>query len=395
MPSARRAGGLQFAPATQAPRVPAVRGRSLARTVVKLISRLADNSFVQKSALITGLTLALSAATLAGIGEWAAGAFDGAAPGPGSSAATSADADYTGRLAPLPAVVLSPPAKAAPPDAPGYTIRRTVPEVRLRFTVADELGHPVQSLSAADVRVIDDQSPVERFSDFERDENVPLRLGILMDTSDSVKRVLADEKTAAIAFLGRILKPRGDRTFVMTFGANYSVWRSPSSDMAELAAAVTRMKQPGGGTRLYDALQSACLEQFSADEDSVPVHRALVVLTDGEDTQSFHELRDVVAAALRNEIQIYALTLHSPRVTTHGDLVLQQLADATGGRYFVARSSRELDAAFTQIEQELRTQYYVSFAPRSGPGYHSLQVEVRAPQRLLVRARQGYFAFPQ
>ena len=126
------------------------------------------------------------------------------------------------------------------------------------------------------------------------------------------------------------------------------------------------------------------------------MHRAIVVLTDGDDTQSIHSLGNVIAAAQRNEIQIYALTIHSLGVADRGDRILQRLADATGGRLYVAPSSRDLGAAFAQIEQDLRTQYYVSFPPQQAtPGYHSLRIEVRPAQKLEVHARQGYYAMAE
>ena len=120
------------------------------------------------------------------------------------------------------------------------------------------------------------------------------------------------------------------------------------------------------------------------------------MLTDGNDTDSLHTLSDVIAAAQRSEIQIYPLTIHSKKVSTRGDRVLQLLADSTGGRLYVAPSEKELTAVFAQIERDLRTQYYISFPPQqSTPGYHSLRVEVRTPQKLEVHARQGYYAMQQ
>src|SRR5208283_2711541 len=106
-----------------------------------------------------------------------------------------------------------------PSSAPDYTIRSSVPEVRLQFTVADERGRPVQNLSVEDVRIFDNESPVDKIHDFARDEDLPLRLGVVLDASDSVKRVLPEEKAAAIKFLNRILRPETDRAFVLAFVA--------------------------------------------------------------------------------------------------------------------------------------------------------------------------------
>jgi len=359
---------------------------------------------VQKSALIYGLLLALSAATLAGIGEWASGGFDNSSGGydtstaaPDSSSSFPSPAGYaSNRIAvfpPLPTVNM--PTVNAALSAPGYTIRRTVPEVRLQFTVADSRGRPVQDLARDDIRVLDDDSPVAKLQDFSRDDNLPLRLGILLDLSDSVKRVLPEEKAAALEFLGRVLRPATDRAFVMSFAGRAQLWQELTSDRASLIQAVNRVQQPGWGTVLYDALYSACLDQLSKADDGVLVHRALVVLTDGDDTHSLRTLSEVIATAQRREIQIYALTVHKRGLRPHGDIILQQLADETGGGLFVAQSAKELQSTFAAIEQQMRTQYYVSFPPQPAPGFHALQVEVRSPQNAQVHARRGYYAMAQ
>ena len=363
---------------------------------IKLARRIADNSFVQRSALIIGLTFALGVATLAGIGGWAEESGD--APGKGPSHATGAGGEYAGvnvaAVSPLPASILAKLSNVSYATSPAYTIRRVVPEVQLQFTVADEQGRLVRNLSAEDIRILDNQAPVEQFSTFARNEELPLRLGIVLDTSDSVKRSLAEEKAAALNFLNRIMRESNDRAFVMAFGADIHIWQPSTSNHAQLIDAVEQGKEPGFGSRLFDALHSACEEQASEPEEASPVHRILIVLSDGDDTQSFHELGDVIAAAQRNGIQIYALTLHPKRAHPRGDQVLQRLAEESGGRWFVAQSSKELDATFIAIEQELRTQYYVSFPPpQSTPGFHDLRIEVRAPQKVKVQARRGYYAF--
>ena len=278
--------------------------------------------------------------------------------------------------------------------APTYTISRTVPEVRLQFTVADEHGRLVQDLLPDDIRVLDDQSPVAKFDDFARDENLPLHLGIILDASDSVKRVLDEEKAAALDFLDRVLRPQSDRAFVMAFGADLQVWQAATNDRGRLIQAVNRLHQAGWGTLLFDALHSACVDHLPNNDDGALVHRAIVVLSDGDDTDSFHSLPDVIAAAQRSEIQIYALTVHKKGLRPAGDIILRRLADETGGGFFVARSAKELQGAFAEIEQEMRTQYFVSFPPQqSTPGFHALQVEVlRPPQKLQVHARRGYYA---
>ena len=379
---------------------PAFAGFSVGRLIIwfKLLGASADICGVQKTALITGLSLAMCGLTLVGIGEWAAGRFENAEPDGGTVAPLAASSYNSGRVAvPAPALpVLSDTSDHLPAGSPGYTFRRDIPEVRLEFTVADEQGRAVRNVSSDEVRVFDNDAPVARFSEFERDDNLPLQVGLVLDTSDSVKRVLPEEKAAAMKFLNRVMRPGADSAFVMAFGGEVKMWQAPTADRLQLFDALARLKEPGWGTRFYDALYSACDSGLASGDAGKPLHRALIVLSDGDDTQSLRGLREVIGAAERSGVQMYFLTIRATRGGDRGDLVLQRLADATGGRVYVARSSQDLDDAFAQIEQELRSQYYVSFPPQQRtPGFHSLRVEVRAPQRIEVRARQGYFAAVQ
>lgn len=363
---------------------------------LKLLWWTADYSFVQRSTLVTGLSLALAGLTLAGIGEWASGRFDANSAG-GSAGALSASNDsgpIPGEM-PLRLPSLPDTSDHLPASTPGYTFRHDVPEVRLQFTVADERGRLVRDLSASDVAVFDDKSQVKRFSDFERDENLPLQLGLVLDTSDSVKRVLPQEKRAAVDFLDRVMRPQTDVAYVMAVAGDMNIWQNSTNNRQELVNAVDRLNEPGWGTRILDALYTACYQPVQPAEGK-NVHRAIIVLTDGDDTDSLHTLQDVIAAAQRSETQIYPITIHYTKIVTRGDRVLRYLADSTGGRLYVANSAKDLGASFAELEQDLRTQYYVSFPPQqSTPGYHALRVEVRSPRKLEVRARQGYYALAQ
>lgn len=346
--------------------------------------------------LITSLSLALTGVALAGIAEWAAGDFGGSGSDGTPSSALAASVGYDSRVTAAPTTLPALPDTSdhLPAATPGYSFRRDIREVRLQFSVADEQGRLVQDLTPQQVRIFDNHVPVTRFNEFERAQNLPLRLGLVLDTSDSVRRALPQEKSAAASFLSRILRPQTDTAFVMAFGGNVKLWQAPTANRQELFDAIARLRQPGWGTRLFDALYMACTGESS--NDGKLAHRALIVLSDGDDTDSFRGLREVIAAAQDSETQIYALTIHSKTAADRGDQVLQRLADATGGRQYIVQSSQDLDAAFAQIEQELRTQYYVSFAPQQAtPGFHALHIELRTPQKLEVHARQGYYAMTQ
>ena len=364
---------------------------------LKLLLAIADICIVQKLALIGGLSLAVCGGTLVGAGEWAVGRFGSAEPDGRPAALAPASSSTPARvagMAPL-APLLPETSDHMPANPPGYTLRRDIPEVRLQFTVSDLQGRAVKDVSPGDVRVFDNQAPVASFNEFERDDNLPLRVGLLIDTSDSVKRVLPEEKAAAARFLDRVLRPQTDTAFVIGVGGEFKLWQAPTADRQALMEAIRCVQEPGWGTRFYDALYSAVDGEAGSSADG-QLHHAVVLLSDGDDNQSVHDLRDVIAMAMRSEAQIYALAIRPRKAAGRGDSVLQRLAEATGGRVYYARSSKELDGAFAQIEQDLRTQYYVSFSPQQPtPGFHSLRVEVHAPRPLQVHARQGYYAMVQ
>jgi VWFA-related protein len=353
-------------------------------TLLKPLFSLADKPVVQRSTLITGALLAFGGATLATVGFWVSGGLDFL------SAASPAGTVATYRAGREVASASLPPVPVGLSGTADYTIRKTVPEVRLQFTVADERGRLVPDIRQADLRILDDHLPVPRIQQFDTTRDLPLRLGLVLDVSESMKKVMEQEKAVALSFLHNVLRPDLDRAFVMSFGDGNQVLQDNTNQLADLAGAVQRARQPGNGTEFFDAMYAACAEQWREPEANV--HRVVLVISDGEDTGSMHGLGDVVEAAQRREIQVYALNVHLKKGRYPGDRILQRVADETGGRFFVADSPRQADAIFRQLEQELRTQYYVSFRPaQEKPGYHLLQLELDTPQKLLVHARRGYY----
>jgi VWFA-related protein len=365
------------------------------QALLKTGRHIADSSFVQRSTLIAGILLATSGGMLAGVGYWVSGGFEYL-----SAATYDVPAGFDrDRSAHMPSGLSgtgSAPSGASPSSLnAAYTISKNVPEVRVQFTVADEHGRLIPDVSLSDLRILDDQIPVDDIKQFEKMSDLPLRVGLLLDVSDSMKRAMEREKSVALAFLRRAVRPGTDRGFVMAFGDSVQIFQDPTSEVADLIGAVKQAKGPGESTEFFDAVYSGCVNQWKATENG-PVHRVMIVISDGEDTGSRHALNDVIAAAQRSEIQIYTLNLHLSKRRYPGDGVLQKLADETGGRFFIANNAREADAIFSELEQELRTQYYVSFRPQDElPGYHALQVEVQNPKKLMVHARHGYYALNQ
>ena len=229
----------------------------------------ADKSIVQRSALIAGLSLALGGITLAGIGEWSAGHVDSSAA-EGRPPASLAASSYSGSsvtAAPSALPDLPDPSDHMPANSPGYTFRHDVPEVRLQFTVADERGRLVNDLTSGDVRVFDNQSPVAHFNEFERDDDLPLQLGLLLDTSDSVKRILPQEKPAAIDFLDQRNAAPNRQRFRHGFRrrrADYG--NDPTANRQQLVEAIAQVKSRAGVRAFLMRLYAACTGQASSGD---------------------------------------------------------------------------------------------------------------------------------
>ena len=358
---------------------------------LKTVCRKADNPTVQCWTFIAAFLLAVSGAVPSGARSGVSSAFDDMSASKAYDIPGAGNYDGT---APMPATGLSVSAPHRPgaPAHNGYTIRRNVPEVQLQFTVADEHGRPVPDIAESDIRIFDDQVPVDHIAQFEKVSDLPLSIGLLLDVSDSMKPVLEQARSVALTFLKRVVRPGTDRAFVIAFGDSIQIFQNSTGQVADLLGAVERAKGPGEATDFYDAIYSGCTDHWTAIEIG-PVRRVMVLISDGEDTGSLHGLNDVIAAAQRNEIQIYALNIRSRKRNYTSDGVLQLLADETGGRFFMANNTRDAEAFLGQLEAELRTQYYVSFHPPDEiPGYHALQIEVRAPRKLMVHARHGYYA---
>lgn len=275
---------------------------------------------------------------------------------------------------------------------PGYTIRHVVPEVRVQFSVTDEQRRLVDSLSATDLRIFDDQLAVERLRNFSRMNDLPLQIGILLDVSDSVEKTASREKLATQFFVRQVLRPQTDRAFLLAFGQEIQLWQTSTGDPHALEAALERVHQLGHATNLYDGLFYASLNQFSRSAENETVQRIILLFSDGDDTGSLHALVDTIALAQRREIQIYALSVHPQRKYSPGDAVLRRLAEETGGQFYVAASEKDFAAVFAAMDEQMRTQYYVSFRPeRETPGFHELRLEMTSPSKLRVHARQGYY----
>ncbi len=313
---------------------------------------------------------------------------------PASSTATPAS-PASGTPTPATAAGQSPqpenPAKSESDDSL-ETIRHVVNEVRVVFTVTDRHGHYIKDLKRNDFRVIDDQKPAEMRS-FHSETDLPLQVGLLVDASNSVRDRFKFEQEAAIEFLNAIIRPRYDKAFVVGFDATPEVTQDFTDSTENLSAGV-RMLRAGGGTAMYDALYFACRDKLLKQEQTGPVRRAIILLSDGEDNLSHVTREEAIEMAERAEVIVYTISTNISGMKGKGDKVLERIADATGGRAFFPFQMRDVSDAFLSIQEELRSQYAMAYKPANfiADGRYRT-IEILAQDRgLKVRTRKGYYA---
>jgi Ca-activated chloride channel family protein len=273
------------------------------------------------------------------------------------------------------------------------TIQSRVNEVNVLFIAMDKHGKFVRDLSKNDFNFLDDHKPPQTIVNFKQQTDLPLQLGLLIDSSGSVHGRFQFEQDAAIGFLEHTIRPHYDHAFVVGFNARNRVVQDFTDNVSLLAAGVQHL-QAGGGTALYDAIYSSCKEKLLKDESDRPMRRAIIIVSDGEDNQSDHTRAQAIEMAQRAQVIIYTISTDDSGLILRGDKILQQLADATGGRAFFPFKMKDIKSSFSAIEDELRSQYVVSYHPADFDAdgrYRSIEITA-LKKDLQVRARKGYFA---
>jgi len=298
------------------------------------------------------------------------------------------------------------PAKSAAPQATTPPITSTTGLVHLVATVMDRRHEFVTDLDQADFKVLEDGAPQEiRY--FGRDTDLPLRIGILLDTSNSIRPRLEFEKEAANDFLEHVIRRNKDQAFLMTFDNEPEVIQDFTGDLALLTDAI-RKQRAGGGTALDDAIYRAAEKLSNPPLPKGPnpeVRRVLVVISDGDDNLSDHALSESVEAAIRAEAAIYCVSTNTDWLAISGDKprkmhieggdkVLEEFADQSGGRVFYPYKVDDLAQSFVDIGTELRSQYFIAYSPsnpQSTGKYRKIEVQTDR-KGLNVRTRKGYYA---
>jgi len=310
-----------------------------------------------------------------------------------------------------------PPATAQGQEKPqqsGATFITHVNLVDVLFTVLDRRNKLVPTLEKQDFKLFDDNIPQDvRY--FSKQSDLPLRIGMLLDTSNSIRDRLKFEQDAANNFLFSVLRPKKDEAFLMTFDDEPQVLQGFTNDTGALRDRILRTRA-GGGTAVYDAIYDACENQLShpprppGDQPDV-VRRVMILISDGEDNLSTHTRSESIEMAQRTSVVIYSISTSTQWVSlddpnkeqsgnrkyhlTEGDQILKSLAEETGGRAFFPYHVDDLDQSFQDISEELRNQYSIAYDPTNHAfdgRYHKIHVETPEHKGFQVRARRGYYA---
>jgi VWFA-related protein len=273
------------------------------------------------------------------------------------------------------------------------TIRKRVDEVNVLFIATDRHGKFVRNLTQNDFSFLDDHKPVQSIVNFRRETDLPLKMGLLIDVSGSVHTRFEFEQDAATSFMQHVLRPGFDKAFVMGFNSTQDLAQDFTDSVPQLSRGVRSLRD-GGGTALYDAIYHACRDKLLKEQSDRPQRKALILLSDGDDNQSEYTLAQAVEMAQRAEVIIYAISTDDSGLVMRGDKVLEQLAEATGGRAFFPFKMKDITHSYVAIEDELRSQYVVSYKPADFDAdgrYRSIEIST-LKKDLQVRARKGYFA---
>jgi VWFA-related protein len=279
-------------------------------------------------------------------------------------------------------------------DDSNFKITATVNEVNLIFTVTDKHGEFIPNLKQSDFALLDDQKAPARVSSFTQQTNLPLRVGILIDSSTSIRTRFQFEQQAATEFLLQVLKSKNDRAFVMGFDSTPTVTQDWTNNLDGLQSGVNKLR-PGGGTAMFDAVYTACRDKLlDISRGQEPVRRAMVLVSDGNDNQSRAYLDDAVKMCQRSETIIYAISTNWTPSRGKGDEVLQKMAGETGGRAFFPPSVEDISLGFNSIEEELRSQYALTYTPadfKADGAFRTIYLFAN-DRKYQVRARKGYFS---
>lgn len=286
-------------------------------------------------------------------------------------------------------------------DQPVFTT--DVKVVNVLATVREKSGAFVRNLTAEDFDLSEDGRP-QTIRYFARDTDLPLTLGLMVDTSASQRRVLDSERSASFHFLDQVVRPNKDQVFIMQFDSAVQVKQPLTSALNKLDDALTYVdtetraqliRQNGGGTMLYDAVIKAADEIMKRERG----RKGVILLTDGVDVGSYGSMEDAIEAAQRADTLVYSILYSDPGAYgllggPNGRRVLERMSAETGGGFFEVSKKQTVDQIFDVLQEELRTQYslgYVSDKPVTVSEFRPVRLTAKR-KGLVVQARERYWA---
>ena len=277
------------------------------------------------------------------------------------------------------------------PAAP-FTLTVTTNEVNLIFTVTDRHNHFVTGLQPNQFGLLDDGRPPAQFISFTQQTDLPLRVGIMLDTSSSIRQRFTFEQQAATDFLLQVLHQQ-DYAFVEGFDVSTEITQDFTNRIDLLDTGIRKLR-PAGGTSLFDSLYKTCRDQMLTLRGSGNVRKALVLVSDGDDNYSHVYENEAIKMCQRAATGVYTISTNSGPSRDPGDDVLQRIADATGGQAFFPQRIEDVSQGFHLIEEALRSQYSLVYRPanfKDDGGFRTIYLQSTDP-RYVVRAEKGYFA---
>ena len=268
-----------------------------------------------------------------------------------------------------------------------------VTRVGMQFTVSDKKGRFVNNLLKDDFEITVAKKPQE-IVQFTAESNLPLRLAILIDTSNSIRERFKFQQEAATDFINAVIRPGQDKAIIVSFDMSAELVQDSTDNTQKLDEAIRGLR-PGGGTAMYDAIFFACRDKLVQDQPMEKYRRAIVILSDGEDNQSRWTREQALEMAHKADVVIYSISTNRLGVETDGDKILKYFAQETGGLAFFPFKAQDMAQDFENIANELRHQYNVLFRPEPFQPdglYHAVKVVVKEHKDLVVRARHGYYA---
>lgn len=272
------------------------------------------------------------------------------------------------------------------------TVRIRSDEVNVIFTVVDKDGKFVRDLKQDQFRILDNKMPPKQVMNYAAQTDLPLQVGLLIDASNSIRDRFQFEKDAASEFLYEIIRPKTDRAFVLAFDEQWDVTQDFTGDIDKLRAGV-RVIKAGGGTAMWDSVYFACRDKLMKEQTGGSVRRAIILISDGEDNLSRVYRQEAIDMAQRAEVIIYTISTSLVERHTKGDDDLKALAEATGGRAFFPIKLDDVVTAFSDIQEELRSQYMISYRPDqfvANGQFRPIQI-LTDSKKYKVRAKKGYY----